>query len=172
MGTGKLNVWITEIGKPCSISNNNWTVAILDCEGKLLEWCGKKYIFPAPCGHVEIPSIPPGRYLITAARYIRPGPSMYWNVAADFTVTNVNCGEETCVTLYTPTYPKCGYLFKLATHMLANQGAIPKVAADHLIKAIDAVLQEVPKAREEFEKLDFINILLKENQQIQKDEVQ
>jgi len=121
MGTGKINVWITEIGKPCKISHMDWAVAIAECDGKVLKWCGKEYLFTAKHGHVEIPEVPPGTYIVTAARWIiTTYPYIYFNRATNFTVVNVNCGKEACVILYTPTYPECGYLLKLATEMIVE----------------------------------------------------
>lgn len=71
MSTAKLNVWITEIGDPCHFiepsPNENWYVHILDCDGKVLEWCGRRYRdFLAKCGHVEI-EVPPGCYTVMAS---------------------------------------------------------------------------------------------------------
>jgi hypothetical protein len=73
---------------------------------------------------------------------------MYFNKATNFTVVNVNYGTENCVILYTPTFPECGYLLKLATEAIVeatNQRAKENPAqareftnrANALIESID-----------------------------------
>jgi hypothetical protein len=66
MSTSKLNVWVSELDEPCRISNRTWYVTIYTCDGKPLEWCGKRYVvLPARCGHLEV-EVPPGCYTISA----------------------------------------------------------------------------------------------------------
>jgi hypothetical protein len=38
MSAAKLNVYISELGQPCTISNRRWVVAVLRCDGQLLNW--------------------------------------------------------------------------------------------------------------------------------------
>ena len=48
MSTATLNVWITNLGDPCSIQNdpglpNPWVVAISHCSGRVLNWSEGRY---------------------------------------------------------------------------------------------------------------------------------
>ncbi len=175
-GTGKINVWITDIGKPCSIGQRTWTVAVVGCDGRILEWCGRRFVQLAKCSHTEFVGVPPGRYLVGAAAYVGPGAEgrVYWNQAVDLTVVNVDCGEETCVTLYASTYLRCGYLVYLATLNLQQQGIIPaeigKPLAEALIKAVKQVEKTMPQPIAEFEKLEFWQKLAEEGQALMKEE--
>lgn len=46
MSTANLNVWITGFGDPCHIEDKEtWFVHVLDCEGRVVEWCNKRYSF-------------------------------------------------------------------------------------------------------------------------------
>ena len=172
-GTGKINVWITELGKPCAIGNRTWTVAVVGCDGRILEWCGRRFVQLARCSHTEFVGVPPGRYLIGAAAYILPGPPIYWNAATDFSVVNVNCGEETCVTLYAPTYLRCHWGLILATKMLQQQDAIPSNLGDKLVGALQEAGKHVASKAPpiaDFEKLEFMENLMAEGQKLMKAE--
>ena len=48
MSTSILNVWITNLGEPCTIANdpglpNPWVVAVSHCSGKVLNWSEGRY---------------------------------------------------------------------------------------------------------------------------------
>ena len=43
MSTARLNVFITELGEPCTISNGRWVVAVSHCNGTLLNWSEGRY---------------------------------------------------------------------------------------------------------------------------------
>lgn len=48
MSTSILNVWITNLGDPCSIANdpglpNPWVVAVAHCNGRVLNWSEGRY---------------------------------------------------------------------------------------------------------------------------------
>lgn len=52
MSTAILNVWITNLGEPCSISNDvgsgipyAWSVAVSHCDGRVLNWSEGRYRF-------------------------------------------------------------------------------------------------------------------------------
>lgn len=52
MSTSILNVWITNLGDPCSIANDvgsgipyHWSVAVSHCNGKVLNWSEGRYRF-------------------------------------------------------------------------------------------------------------------------------
>ena len=66
MSTSILNVWITNLGDPCSIANdpglpNPWVVAISHCNGKILNWSEGRYRFRRDDKWIPIPKhTPPG----------------------------------------------------------------------------------------------------------------
>ncbi len=52
MSTSILNVWITNLGDPCSIANDagagipyRWSVAVFHCDGKVVNWSEGRYRF-------------------------------------------------------------------------------------------------------------------------------
>ncbi len=67
MSTATLNVWVTNIGDPCTISNvgpirgYDWKVAVLHCDGRTLNWSEGRYRF-----HHDDPWTP-------IRRHVRPG---------------------------------------------------------------------------------------------------
>src|SRR5947199_183453 len=120
MSTAKLNVWITNFGDPCHIEEKErWFVHVLDCEGKVLEWCGKKYSFiPAKCGHLEI-EIPPGCYVVFAGHSAQgAGRPPFGNRLTHIQVVRANCGDHVCVTLFSPSIWFCGTWF---AHAVSTQ---------------------------------------------------
>ena len=44
MGLSKLNIFVSEIGDPCCISNDTWYISIFKCDGTVLDWCGHRYL--------------------------------------------------------------------------------------------------------------------------------
>lgn len=68
MSTSILNVWITNLGDPCSIPNDvgsripyNWSVAVAHCNGKVLNWSEGRYRFRKDDPWIPIPKhTPPG----------------------------------------------------------------------------------------------------------------
>jgi hypothetical protein len=136
MSTAKLNVWVTEIGDPCHIINppngEQWYVHIVDCEGKVLTWCGRKYRdIPTKCGHVEI-EIPPGCYTVFASHSkTGQGVPPFGNRLTHVQIVRANCGDHVCVTLFSPSIWYCGTWFAHAIRYqaadLARAGADEKV---------------------------------------------
>lgn len=51
MSTAILNVWVTKLGDPCSIANDEkplphaWVVAVSDCRGRVVNWSEGRYRF-------------------------------------------------------------------------------------------------------------------------------
>ncbi len=43
MATATLNVYVTELGEPCTITNRRWVVAVAHCDGRVLNWSGGRY---------------------------------------------------------------------------------------------------------------------------------
>ena len=126
MSTANLNVWITRIGDPCHIDDGVWFVHVLDCEGRVLEWCRKRYSFiEAKCGHVQI-EVPPGCYVVFASA--GPGVPPFGNQLTHIQVVRINCGDHACVTLFSPSMHFCGTWF---AHAVAAQLAgLEKVKVD------------------------------------------
>ena len=149
MSTANLNVWITNFGDPCHINDTEtWFVHIVDCEGKVLEWCGRKYSFiPAKCGHLAI-DVPPGCYGVFAGHSPRPGSRPpFGNRLTHIQVIRVNCGDHACVTLFSPSMWFCGTWF--ATAVSTQLGALqtanvdPKLATA-AVQAVRALLDKIP----------------------------
>jgi hypothetical protein len=156
MSTATLNVWITETGDPCHIvgshpgSDREWFVTIVDCEGKPLVWCGRKYVFiPARCGHLEI-EIPPGCYAVFAGHGSgHSGVAPFGNSLTHIQVVRANCGDHVCVTLFSPDLHFCGTWFAHALQTqaiaVAAAGGDPK-AVKAAVGAIETVLAGIKPA--------------------------
>lgn len=144
MSAATLNVWITAIGDPCHIASNEWYVDIVDCEGKVLEWCGKVYRdLPAKCGHLEI-EIPPGCYAVFAVENPRGIPP-FGNQLTHIQIVRANCGDHVCVTLFAPSAHLCGSWF--GTALRGNLGGLVKAGvAEQTIRAAIEAVNEVVKA--------------------------
>ena len=96
MGMSILNVWITALGDPCAISEEQWVVYILNCKHQVLRWCNRVYAFEAHCGHVANIEIPPGCYIVIARS------KRAFSHAA---VIEACCDHHVCVKLYVPEKP-------------------------------------------------------------------
>jgi hypothetical protein len=141
MSTATLNVWITEIGDPCHIvSSDRWFVHIVDCEGKVLKWCGKVYRdIPAKCGHAQI-EIPPGCYAVFASENkAGEGIPPFGNQLTHVQVVRANCCDHICVTLFSPSAHYCGTWF--ANALVQHEGGLTRAGVDpNLVRgAIEAV---------------------------------
>jgi hypothetical protein len=148
MSTANLNVWITKIGDPCHITDATYFVTIVDCGGKVLEWCGKTYSFlPARCGHLEI-EIPPGCYVVFAGQDPKGiGVPPFGNLLTHIEVVRANCGDHVCVTLFAPTLHYCGTWFTTAIQTIIAGGGFPGVdpkLAPAALQAVQALLAKVP----------------------------
>jgi hypothetical protein len=151
MSTATLNVWITNFGDPCHIvDKDEWFVHITDCNGKVLEWCGKKYSFiPARCGHAEIPNVPPGCYTVFAGHSAAgAGVPPFGNRLTHVQVVRVDCGDHVCVTLFSPSLWYCGTWFAHAveTQTAGLQRAFhvnPEIATA-AVRAVRALLDKLP----------------------------
>ncbi|MFN0101745.1 MAG: hypothetical protein ACKV2U_06595 [Bryobacteraceae bacterium] len=149
MSTAKLNVWITRFGDACHIEDRElWFVHILDCDGRVIEWCGKKYSFiPAKCGHAEI-ELPPGCYTVFAGHSPQgQGVPPFGNRLTHVQVVRVNCGDHACVTLFSPSLGYCGTWFAhaVATQLEGLQRADVDIqVAMAAVKAVNAFLEQIP----------------------------
>ena len=119
MALGRLNVFVSGLDEPCKIDNRTWYITVYDCEGRVLEWCGRRYgVIPARCGHLEL-ELPPGIYTVLGVwGFGVGGGHVFGNHLTDHAIARVGCGEHTCVTLYTPTAHRCGVLFDVALDVL------------------------------------------------------
>lgn len=154
MGLAKLNVFISGIDDPCGIDNRTWYVTIYDCDGRVLEWCGKRYVvLPAKCGHLEV-RVPPGCYYLKAVwgyRYDVTRSVIYANHFTDAAIIQACCDHTTCVKLFNPSIHRCGRIYLEALHDLGQL----KLAKADLLKPIDEainnLLRHVPRPVKEFE---------------------
>lgn len=138
MSTAKLNIWITERGDPCRITNNTLFVHVLHCSGKVLEWCGRKYLhIPARCGHLEL-EIPVGCYVVGAVENPSGIPPL-GNHLTHIAIVRADCGKDYCVTLFDPTFHQCAQWFGTALNDHITTQALPKNAADAARTAAQAV---------------------------------
>src|SRR3990170_8539098 len=113
MGFAKLNVWITELGTACKIDKRTWYVNIYTCDGRILEWCSRRYAaLPAKCGHLEV-EVPPGCYLVNAVwgYWTDPQGVIHGNHFTHNAVIQACCDETTCATLFAPVNHTCGIIF-------------------------------------------------------------
>jgi len=167
MGMAKLNIWVSGLDEPCKIDNRTWYVTIFDCDGNVLEWCGKRYVvLPAPCGHLEV-EVPPGCYYIKAVwSFVFAGGVFHVNHFTDAAIVQACCDKPVCVTLFTPTVHRCGIIVTRAIKDLVQQKVVkPELARQHEA-ALNAVLATVPRPVKGFELdiLDEIEKLVKEQE--------
>ncbi len=174
MGMAKLNIWISGIDDPCSVDKRTWYVTIYDCDGNVLQWCGKKYVvLPAKCGHLEV-EVPPGCYYLKAVWsfwIVKPGFVYHANHFTDAAIVQACCDQTTCVKLFNPSAHRCGYIYVQAIQDLVKQKAINPRTAKQAEEAINAVLEQIPKPKKEFElgHLDEIKRLVQEKSKKRKE---
>lgn len=167
MGMAKLNVWVSAIDDPCGVDNRTWYVTIYDCDGNVLEWCGKKYVvLPARCGHLEV-EVPPGCYYIKAVwSFSILGGIIYVNHFTDAAIVTACCEQTTCVKLFNPSVHRCGTIVLRAIRNLVQMKAIkPELARQHEA-GLNAILAHVPRPQKGFEldHLDEIEKLVREQE--------
>jgi hypothetical protein len=149
MSTANLNVWITELGHPCQIVDNqhHWFVHILRCNGEVLTWCDRRYTnLEARCGHLEV-EVPPGCYVVCATW--SPGKSAQFlgNHLTHCAIVQVKCGDHACVNLFTPTLHQCGTHFAAGVRDAVQAGHLPQNAlraAEAVQAAVRTLLEFVP----------------------------
>ncbi len=60
MSTAVLNVWVTNLGDPCTITNSPWVIAVSNCSGRVLNWSEGRYRHHRDDKWIAIPPhIPP-----------------------------------------------------------------------------------------------------------------
>jgi hypothetical protein len=149
MSTAKLNIWITERGDPCRITNRTLFVHVLHCNGKVLEWCDRKYLhIPAKCGHLEL-EIPVGCYIVGAVENPDGIPPL-GNHLTHIAIVRADCGRDYCVTLFDPTFHQCAHWFQVALNNHVQAQAVPRQATEaarnaaQVVKALVAQVEQDP----------------------------
>ena len=167
MGMARLNVWISAMDDPCGIDNRTWYVTIYDCDGNVLEWCGRKYVvLPAKCGHLEV-EVPPGCYYLKAVWSFRfLGGIFYVNHFTDAAIVQAVCDQTACVKLFNPSIHRCGIILLRAVRDLVQQKGVKPELARQLEATLNAVLANVPRPVKGFEldHLDEIEKLVREQE--------
>ncbi len=144
MALGRLNVFVSELDHGCKVDSRTWYVTIYDCDGRVLDWCGRRYVA----------MLPPGCYtlLATWSFAVGPGGIIYGNHFTDHAVAHVCCGEETCVTLFTPSAHRCGILFDIALRVMEARGeGAPAEVVGRAREAIGELLEHLPRPARPFE---------------------
>lgn len=154
MSMAKLSIWVSEEEDPCGLTNRTWYVTIYDCDGNVLQWCGKRFLLlRAPCGHLEV-EVPPGCYYIKAVWGFTPivlGRAYRVNHFTDAAIVQACCGETTCVKLFNPTAHRCGIIFLRAVRDLLRQKLIKAETARNVTQAVEELLGQLPRPVKEFE---------------------
>lgn len=167
MGMARLNIWVSGTDDPCSIDNRTWYVTIYTCDGKVLQWCDKRYVvIPAKCGHLEI-DVPPGTYLIRAVwSFSFLGGIFYVNHFTDAGIVYACCDEKACVTLFNPSLHRCGTIVVRAIRDAVLQKGLKPETARNAENALNALVAEVPKPAKGFEldHLDEIEKLVRQQE--------
>jgi len=146
-GLSGLDIWVTKLREPCMVSDRTWYVSIFHCDGKLLEYCGRKFlVLRAPCGKLSV-EVPPGCYLISAVwGYTRlPDGNYQANHFTHKCVVEACCNVRQCCKLYNPTIHRCGRILNAAARDLVPQLQVhfeAKVAVAQA--AVDAAALPVP----------------------------
>lgn len=169
MGMAKLNVFVSALDDPCKISSRTWYVNIYNCDGSILEYCGKKYaVQPAKCGHLEI-EVPPGCYRINAVWGFKlVGRDTYRaNHFTDSTLVTACCEQTACVKLFNPNVHRCGYIYALAVRDLVNQKVINPELGRQLEDVVREINERAGRPERQFEQgieKDIDNFLAEEAQ--------
>lgn len=154
MGMARLNIWVSETDDPCRVSNRTWYITIYNCDGNVLQWCGRKYVvMPARCGHLEV-EVPPGCYYVKAVwgfTAVKPGLEYRVNHFTDAAIVQAGCDETACVKLFNPSIHRCGVIIVQAVRDLLQQKAIKPDTARMVTGAIEQLLAQVPKPVRGFE---------------------
>jgi len=153
-GAAKLCICVSAMDEPCKIDNKHpWYITIFNCDGTVLEYCGRRYILmPASSGCLEV-AVPPGCYYIKAVWgfwMVRPGIYRV-NHFTDAAIVQAVCNTTSCVRLFNPSLHRCGYIYGLAVNDLLKQKAIKAEIGKQVTGAIDAVNKQFPAPENKFE---------------------
>lgn len=166
MGMAKLNIWVSEFDNPCGVDDtHNWFITIYDCDGNVLNWCGRRYVvMPAKCGHLEV-EVPPGVYYIKAVWSFRPGVRVFWvNHFTDAAIVQAICDKTVCVKLFNPSAHRCGAIYLQVVKNLLTNKLITQEEADNAENALNKVLKSIPRPKKMFElqHIDALEQMIKE----------
>ena len=154
MSMAKLSIWVSGMEDPCGVDNRTWYVTIYDCDGNVLQWCGKKYVLlRAPCGHLEV-EVPPGCYYIKAVWGfvpVVPGLEYRVNHFTDAAIVQARCEETACVKLFNPSAHRCGTIYIRAVNDLLQHRLIKTETARNVTQALEELLAQLPRPIKEFE---------------------
>jgi hypothetical protein len=168
MGMANLNVWVSGLDDPCSIDNRTWYVTIYNCDGEVLEWCGRRFVvLRAKCGHLEV-EVPPGCYYLRAVWSFSIGDGViYVNHLTDAAIVQACCDHTVCVTLFNPSIHRCGVIYLRALEDAVRQKAVRPEAARALQEAMNPVLEVLPRPLKGFElnHLDELERLVREQEE-------
>lgn len=153
MGMSTLQIWITEEGSPCTISethdNNPWQVAIMHCDGRVLTWCKRTYTaLVTKCGHIEV-EVPPGCYVIRAGVGLgvdKDKGTLIGNHLSDHAVVTACCDEKVCVTLFAPTLHSCIFGVNAAIEQAVAGNRVPADLARNALAGLKALGAKVTPA--------------------------
>ncbi len=169
MSLSHLSVFVSGIDDPCSVDNRTWYVTIYNCDGSVLEWCGKRFVvMPAPCGHLQV-DVPPGCYYIKAVwgfTVVTPGLVYRANHFTDAAIVQACCDQTTCVKLFNPSAHRCGFIYVRALQDLVAQKAIDPGLADQVGGAVKEINEQIGRPGRPFElgHLDEIRELVAEQE--------
>jgi hypothetical protein len=168
MGMSTLQIWITSEGSPCTISerddhdNTPWQVAVMHCDGRVLTWCGRRYVgLVAPCGHLEI-KVPPGCYIIRAGEGmgVDKKGGLTGNHLSDHAVVTACCDESICVMLFAPTLHNCVFGVNAAIDRAVAANVVPAELARPALAALKALAEKLPASDFDKAALPVMNELL------------
>ena len=186
MSTAKLNIWITNLGDPCTIANDigagipyAWSVAVLHCDGRVLNWSEGRYRLhaddkwtpiprhtpsggtpgwwyeqvPTRDGHVEI-EVPPGCYVVRGSMHTWfVNGVLHGNWATDHGIVQVCCGDDACVKLYASSFQPCDAIMLRVLSLLVRYKAVGEAEGAAAIRALNALLK--PEALSPFERREL-----------------
>jgi hypothetical protein len=177
MGMAKLNVWISGMDDPCTVSRRTWFVTIYDCDGNVLQWCGKRFLLmPARCGHLHV-EVPPGCYYLKAVWsywVIKPGYEYRVNHFTDAAIVQACCEQTTCVKLFNPSAHRCGTIFVLAAKDLLKQKLVRAENVKRVTAEMNELLRQLPEPLKGFElaHIDEVDRLMKKQGEVDDQEEQ
>lgn len=158
MCTSKICVAITRRDDHCRIEDRfEHNVYVLDCDGKIFEWCKDKAGKPiryvnmqTKCGLLEI-EVPPGCYVVGAVDWAPSNTTSQYlgNNLTHVAIVRVNCDDKVCVTLFDPSFHFCGSWFESAAKTILAGGGkgVPQALAAALKEVgppLRAVMERLP----------------------------
>lgn len=154
MGLSKLNIFVSATDDPCGVDSRTWYITIYNCDGSVLEWCGRRYVvLKAPCGHLEV-DVPPGCYYIKAVwgfTTIIPNQVYRVNHFTDAAIVCACCDSHTCVKLFNPSVHRCGYIYVKALQDMAARDDLAPDIVQQAAAVVDAVTAQAGEPARLFE---------------------